>query len=352
MAGVERSLGQVPLACSTGWVESWLDTYGQLVPYRFAVGRRDGQMRAVTLVCRGVGWKDGPFPLRTLHLGTAGEPEQQSVCVEYNAVLAEPALRATFLTELLGLLRRQPRWDEIRLDGFPVDDVEPFLPAGAVRTVRPSRYFDLADAREKTNDPLEMLRNPTRKNLRKKLHAYEPITTEWAETVARSHEIFEEMVALHQRRWNAVGEPGAYARPCFVAFNRLLIDRLVGSGRTALIRVAHRDEVIGCVHVLVDGSRVLKYQCGTAAYQDSRQSPGQVADIMTIRACFERGYRAYDFLSGENRTKHNLSTAANELVWARIRRPSLKCAVLDLLRAVHRRIRGRTEPCTPAGQEE
>jgi hypothetical protein len=339
---LELSLRTVPLSCSTGWVESWLSSYGDLVPHRFAVGRIDGRMCAATLVCQGVGQKDGPCSIRTLHLGTAGEPDQHSACVEYNAVLAEPGLHGVFLRKLLDTLRREHRWDEIRLDGFPLTDVEPHLLASTRRDVRSSRYFDLADARTKTDDPLALLRNPTRMNLRRKLRAYGQITAEWADTVARSHEIFEEMVALHQARWNAVGKGGAYASPHFLHFGRQLIDRLVGVGGTALIRVASQNEVIGCVHVLIDGDRVLKYQSGTVPYEGSRQSPGQAMDIMAIRACFERGYRAYDFLAGDNEAKRNLSTAVNELVWARLRQPSLKCAVLDVLRNVRRRIRGFT----------
>ena len=103
---LERSVDQVPLTCSTGWVESWLDTYGEMVPHRFVVGRREGRTCAVTLVCKGVGWKDGPFPIRTVHLGTAGEPEQQNVCVEYNGVLAEAGLDPLPYASF----RHFPRW--------------------------------------------------------------------------------------------------------------------------------------------------------------------------------------------------------------------------------------------------
>jgi hypothetical protein len=339
---LELSLKAVSLSCSTAWVESWLNTYGALVPYRFAVGRTDGRMCAVTLVCQGVGRKDGPFPIRTLHLGTAGEPEQHNACVEYNAVLAEPGFHDAFLRELLAVLCQEHGWDEIRLDGFPLADVEPFLPASALREVRISRYLDLAEVRATSGDPLALLGRSTRANLRRKLRPYGKITTEWAETLERSQAIFEEMVVFHQARWQAAGQCGAYASPCFRQFSRELIERLFPTRRTALIRVACDGAALGCVHLLIDGDRVMKYQGGAAPYHDSHESPGLVTDFMAVQASLERGYNAFDHLAGDNQAKQNLSTAANELVWARIRRPGLKCAALDILRQVRKRFRDRT----------
>ena len=64
----------VPLTCSWKWTETWLDHYGDLVPHRFAVGERSGTRVGIVLVTRGAGERRAWLPVRTLHLGTAGEP--------------------------------------------------------------------------------------------------------------------------------------------------------------------------------------------------------------------------------------------------------------------------------------
>src|SRR5689334_11884198 len=56
------------------WVQTWLDHYGDLIPHRFAIGRRGGKARGITLLAHGVDQYRGPIPVRTIHLGTAGEP--------------------------------------------------------------------------------------------------------------------------------------------------------------------------------------------------------------------------------------------------------------------------------------
>src|SRR4051794_24636800 len=86
---LERRLESEALTCSWDWTEVWLQHYGDVVPHRFAVGQsRDGRPYGVALVCRGHR-RRGPFPVRSVHLGTAGEPPGEGVYVEYNRILVE-----------------------------------------------------------------------------------------------------------------------------------------------------------------------------------------------------------------------------------------------------------------------
>jgi hypothetical protein len=83
---VERRVGTGGLTSSWAWTETWLRHYGDLVPHRFVVADR-GAPCAIALVTEGVGRFRGPFPIRTVHLGTAGEPDGETVRVEYNRLL-------------------------------------------------------------------------------------------------------------------------------------------------------------------------------------------------------------------------------------------------------------------------
>ena len=342
------------LSCSPEWVTTWLEQYGSRIPYRFVSGRdADGRLRAMTLLTEGIDQYDGPFPLRTLHLGTAGEPAEDSVCVEYNSVLADPPWHAAFLRDLLAAVTADSSWDELRFDGFALDDfaiaekaIHRLRLRSDVRTVD-SWYFDLDTTRAEGLSVIDALGYSTRKHLRRNLRWYgeaggEPVG-QWAETVEEAEDIFNELIALHQARWNSAGKPGSYASAPFTNFHRELLRKLVPEGRMVLYRVTCGDETVGCVQLLVDGRRVLSYQSGFAPYAD-RRSPGLVVDALCIEECLQRGYAAYDFLGGESEHKQKLSTDRRSLVWARLKRSRLKYVVARAGRLLKHGSRATTPP--------
>src|SRR5262249_59597271 len=89
------------LTNSWDWVESWLAQFGKTVPHRFAVATGSGGVRGIALLTSGVGQTRGPVPVRTLHLGTAGEPPEDTIWVEYNRLLVAPRDRPSFAAALL-----------------------------------------------------------------------------------------------------------------------------------------------------------------------------------------------------------------------------------------------------------
>ncbi|MCA9115983.1 MAG: GNAT family N-acetyltransferase, partial [Planctomycetaceae bacterium] len=324
------------LTCSPAWVETWLDQYGDLVPHRFVAGySAEGTLRGMALLCEGVEEHEGPFPVRTLHLGTAGEPEADSVVVEYNRLLADSRWHPIFLRDVLQAMAEDGSCDELRLDGFSLNDfsvvsksLQPLQLRKEVRTVV-SWYFDLDAARAEGGEVISHLGYSTRKHLRKNLRWYTSeggeLTSEWAESVEEAEDIFAEMVQLHQQRWEAAGHPGVYSSERFMRFHQELLRRLVPAGKMVLFRVKCGTELVGCVQLLVDGRRVLAYQGGFAAY-DSKHSPGVVVDYLCISECLKRGYSAFDFLGGESSHKQKLSTDSAKLVWVRLKHPRLKYA--------------------------
>ena len=129
-ADLERAIGRTGLACSQQWVDTWLDHYGDLVPHRFAVGELRGEPIGVVLVTRGVQQRRSRVPVRTVHLGTAGEPRAHSVFVQRNRLLVAAEHREAFAAALLAAVWEEPAWDELVLDGFVPEDAEPLLGAG------------------------------------------------------------------------------------------------------------------------------------------------------------------------------------------------------------------------------
>ncbi len=338
---LEAHAGGGGLANSWEWTDTWLRHFGSRVPHRFALGERDGEPCGIVLVSEGVTRRYGPLTVRHLHLGTAGEASGESVCVEYNRLLVLPEARVEFAAALLAALRREPGWDELTLDLFAPEDAEPLLRASPGMLVRrfPCPAVDLCQVRDSGGDVLSALSASIRARVRRGLRGFGEVRLEWAETAEHALGILDELIALHQRRWTAAGERGAFASPSFTAFHRELIARWIPRGRVLLFRVRSDQGTIGCLYGLIEEGRVYFYQGGFAEFDDNRLRPGLVAHALCMQACLERGLAEYNFLKGESRYKRELSTVERELISATLQRPRPKMLVLEGLRSVRARLR-------------
>lgn len=305
-----------------------------MVPHFFALAERDGEPCGIALITRSSA-RYGPVPIRRLHIGTAGEPAGEGVYVEYNRLLAAPGARADFARELMLTLGRDRGWHELRLDGFAAGDAEALLDAeprlSADRVPSPS--VDLRPARHDHGDALALMSSGTRGRIRRSLRHFGQVESEWAETPGHGLDILDELSRLHQRRWTGAGEAGAFSSARFAGFHRDLAERLVGD-RVMLFRARAGSTTLGCLYGFVERGRLLFYQSGLESFDDNRLKPGLVVHALCMQACLERGLDEYDFLAGESRYKRELSTVERQLVWASLRRGSVRWHAIDWLRAL------------------
>ena len=330
---VEERLSSKRLMCSSVWTETWLKHYGSLVPHRFAIARRGDVCCGVALLTNGVSQFDGPMPLRTWHLGTAGEPDADSVCIEYNSLLVRAEDHTDFARQLVAWIDSQSDCDQTHFDGFASDDITPLLADNpkAVVVRKSSPYFDLRKAREANVEPIEFLGSQTRANLRRSLRKLGNPTGEWAASAERAEEMLHRMIERHQARWNSLGEPGSYASRRFREFHLDLVHRLVPIGAMGMYRVTSPTGILGCAQIFIDDNRALLYQSGWSP-QPGNVSPGLVVDYLSLAECQRRGLDQFDFMAGTSDYKRHLSTHEAELAWVTWRRPRLKFALLDNLR--------------------
>ena len=336
---LEDRVGTGGLACSWAWTETWLRHYGDLIPHRIVIGERR-ETCAIALLTEGYGNKRGPFQIRTLHLGTAGEPNADTVRVQYNRVLVGPDDRDAFARGIIGLIRASDlRWDEFRLDGFSADEVPAFLEPGSsfVTQRRVCYVTELARIREAGKTVLSALNSHAAKNIRRSIRyveeAHGPIRIEWAESLAQARDIFDEMVTLHEARWASDGQRGAFASARFAGFHREIVDRLFPLGGILLARVSAGDVTLGCEYSFIERNRVLSYQWGVAQLEDRRPSPGLITGVTAMQEALLRGVDEYDWLVGEVYYKRQLTTTARELIWARASRGARIQAIYKLVEA-------------------
>lgn len=218
---VEASAPDVPPFAGWEWTRTWLEHFGDAVPHQFLIVERAGAPCGALLLTRSVQAR-GPLRLRRLHLGTAGEPEG-GVFVEYNALCAPAAERGPVARAVLAHTARLTRWDELRLDGFDPAHAAPLLdaePRFAV-TERASPVLELTGP---TDDLVDVLSSKSaRAAVRRSIRGISPFTTEWATTVAAAHAVLDDLQRLHQERWQARGEAGAFASARFRGFHRDLL---------------------------------------------------------------------------------------------------------------------------------
>ena len=333
---LESRLAPVPVAVGWAWTEAWLGRFGDVVPHRFVVVRRGSEVVATALITRST---SGPRALcvRRLHLGTAGEPADETVFVEYNDILCVPADRTAVCATIARTLESIPRWDELQLDGVAPATAHAFAAAIPVE-LRESASWTV---RLQPDRPVvDSLGRSTRRLVRQAVAALSPGEPERAESVPQALEILEELTALHQRRWEGAGEAGAFASARRLGFVRDALSVLLPTQRAAAFRLAGPEGTIGCAVGWVDDGRFLYYQGGFRQYDDVRKRAGLLSHVLFAESCRRAGLVEYELLAGDAQYKLQLSAGErNTLLWGRHRRPGWRTQVL----ASARRLRDARE---------
>jgi hypothetical protein len=341
---LEARIGERGLTCSADWTDIWLSIYGDLVPCRFLIARDERTERVVglCLITEGVEQTDGPVKVRTLHLGTSGEPDADCVWVEYNRLMVEPELEAAFAQKIVEYLQAQRGFDQWQLDGIAEPELKLFQQLDPMLRVRTeiAHWFDLTIPRARGTDVVTELKKDPRRQARKSLDSCPGLSVEWSRSVDHAADIFGEMRELHQARWNAAGHPGCYASERFTRFHEALLARMVPDGRVAFVRARCLNGTVGAGQLLFDGNRAMLYQRGWSA--DICHSPGMVIDVMAMTECLRRGVAAFDFLNPASQHKRHLSNASSTIHWAVHRHPRFKFLFLDQGRRVKRWLKGKS----------
>jgi CelD/BcsL family acetyltransferase involved in cellulose biosynthesis len=334
-SALEAQMPERGLMCSWEWTGTWLEHYGDVVPHRFALGRKAGAPCGVALITA---------PIRTSRLrppvaalGTTGEPPGCSVFIERNCLLAPRAEKAAFAAALIEMLEADgERWQRLRLDGMLIEEAELLLDGRTPMRwhVEESPVAELPA--EDAGDVLESLPSSKRQRARRALRQFGELQTQWAADTAQAQHILQELIALHTARWQAEGKPGAFASARFRTFHQALIAKLLPAGRAALFRVQREGQTIGCLYGLADGKRMLFYQGGLRQFEDNRLRVGIAAHALFMQECCNRGFSKYDFLAPAARYKSDLSTCSERLVWAEVERPGARLLLERVARQVKR----------------
>jgi len=327
---------------ASAWVSSYVDTFAGVLPCeQLLVRNQYNELIASCLLTKRVD-RRALLPLRRAYLNTAGERDADSVVVEHNGVLC-CAVSAAPVYEQLALHIEQSSVDEFQLSGGTEEAVTLMLGAlphwrGDIEW-RESPCVDLAALRGAGGDHLAVISRNTREQLRRSLRKYGEIgglIVDAAASLSEAHAMFDEMVLLHEARWQSLGQRGGFASPVRRDFHRLFIERAFPVGQVQLLRVRAGDRVLGVLYNLVANGHVCFYQSGLRFDDSNHLKPGLVAHHLAIQHCLRAGYDLYDFLPsspGEGRYKNSLANTARRLGTVLLQRPGWRRQWFGMARA-------------------
>jgi len=331
---------QVPFR-SWEWQSTWWRHYGELSP---GYGKRLRlcclEVRSAEGVTLGIApWYGAWSPVRGWVLRFLGTGE---VCSDYLSVLCQPQQEQAVTAALAGWLversgagrhtgaRRQqrgaaarkmcgtvcppsiPTWDLLELDGFDQADQTMAHLANALRCRGVGVHWepgpccwriDLPESWEKYL-ATQMSRNQ-RKQLRRLERAWVHSGRVKFHHLEHEHElpdVIRMLVDLHQWRHRALGRPGCFASPRFAAFHLEAIPLLFRAGRLLVTWISLDGQPAAIDYAMLGDDAIYFYQAGLDPAK-AEASPGRVMTMLTLQHVIECGYRAFDFLRGDEAYK-------------------------------------------------
>lgn len=328
----DRLAREVPFRSWT-WVTTWWHHYGRAVADRrlFVLGvfdHRGGLVGLAPWCLDGEGRRRGI--VRFLGSG--------EVCSDYLSLLAEPGLEKAVVSTLAHQLLRAgegateggaglPRWDMLELAGVDSRDVLVDWLAGHLALGGSTVHHRMGPPCRRTELPrnLDVYLQSLSKNSRRKVRRLQRSLFDSGRarltTVANLAELgpaMDRLIDLHQCRQRMLGRSGCFASPRFEAFHRDVAARMLAIGQLQLHTLWIDDEPAAAEYQFTGDGVIYAYQSGIDPTRLDLQ-PGHALQLAVIDWAIRNGYRAYDFLRGDESYKSH---------WNAQRRDSLEIRVI------------------------
>lgn len=326
---------------SPPWVGTWLEVFGaDLQPAIYVLKVLGSPRAAWILVRRTQHWRQ-IFPMRGVFLGTAGEDEADSTCVEYNGFVCHPeyyedAIRALWTTV------NHSTWDEFILKGMQPEVAGRIIgDRPAEVSLVPTFAINLDDVRGH-GGYLKHLSHNTRQQLRKSFRFYEErgqLNVETAREPGEAIAMLDELAGLHQETWRNRGQPGVFSSSRFTGFHRRLIASFPNN--VQLLRATAGNQTIGLLYSLVSDGTLYTYQSGFAYEEGNHNArPGLVVTALAVEHCLSHTtLSCFDLMAGSGRYKKSLSTVQSQIGWYVVFGGTLRSKLKELFKRAAARCR-------------
>jgi len=300
------------------WLTSWLETMAPDAELHVMTAWSGGRLVAALPLCGGAG--DSGRRWRFMGAG--------SLTPNHLDIIAEPPFAAAAREGFVEmLLEESGAWDVLEFDKLPADtETAGALHAAFVRAGRATArsvsatcpYIELPPT---FDEYLATRGRDHRKDLRRKSRriAERPEGHRFAavETAAAADEAIEALMRFHQSRYEAMGHPGAFANSDVVRFHRLVVPRLLASGRLRMKTLSVGGRLAAVSYACRAGSDVQLY---LTSFDESFSSlgPGLLLQLHSVAESILEGARRFDFLEGTEAYKSAWCTDERENIRLRV----------------------------------
>jgi len=313
------------------WASTWWRYYGDRgngAGQLCVLGVRDERGRWVGLAP----WYIEPSAIWGHVLKFLGSNE---VCSEYLGLLAEAGEEEAVADAVADWLHaaREPadRWDMAELRSVDAEDVATRLLIKAlcqrklVVDCRPGPSCWRIDLPPTWHDYYSVLSSSRRKRIRQtenRLINSGRVRVHVVRAAADLALAQEVLIDLHQRRRRSLGEPGCFAAIRCQNFHREVMRKLLVRNRLLLYWLSIDERPVAAEYALLGAKVVYAYQGGIAP-ESLHLEPGHLSHLIGIRHAIDEGYRAFDFLRGDEPYKADWRASPRPTLEYRVAAPRL-----------------------------
>ena len=127
--------------------------------------------------------------------------------------------------------------------------------------------------------------------------------------------LYDQLIELHQKRWQQKNKPGVFANNYFYAFHRRFIKQYVEKGIVVLSAIQIENQIISVNYSIKWHNTLYFYQSGMDERYKPNLSPGLLNHLLLIQYCKEQNIQQYNLLkSTKNDYKSHFSQRGDELI--------------------------------------
>ena len=327
-AAWNRIAGGIPFR-ETSWLGPWWQHFGiGLDPYLVTARDDAGELLGMLPLYR----REENASGRTLSMIGDGQ-----ACSDFVSVLATPETAPSVAGQMGKLLAdcssdSRDGWDVIDIDGVSEGDPAMAAFANGLREggasihshSRMSSWYRPCDA--SWEEHIKRHGKTPRRKLRKwskQIESTEGLERSVAGTDQQLTQSMDALIDLHQRRWNADGEPGSFADPEFESFIRDSAADFYTRGRLYLPTLSHQNEIIAAELHFVGGNDRL--YCYSSGYETNASDlePGRVLHVDTLMHLYRENLAGIDFLRGDEPYKRRAGAKPTKVLRMRAAAPTL-----------------------------
>ncbi|WP_442510748.1 GNAT family N-acetyltransferase [Novipirellula sp. SH528] len=310
----------------TSWLKPWWDQFGDQSEAYVVVARDDqGKICGILPLCR---TPDSPRTLRFIGDNNACT-DFTSILLDSNHPAAEDIVEAMvqFLCSKAG--SDSFGWDFLELDGVSASDSvmrcfsASLTNAGAIVHAQSRMNTWFLEAAESWEQLLSNHSKRTRKKTQGFLESVDKnpgMQRVLAQSSEQVDEFMEAMIELHQRRWNAVGEPGTYADKRLRDFVIQMAHEMFKRDRLYLPVLRLDGRIIGGELGILSDNQLYIYSSGFDL-DASDLEPGRILAVNTLKYVHDQGLRGIEYMRGDEPYKPRSGAEPTQLLQMRVVAP-------------------------------